>query len=75
MQNPLSNPAFNMTELTGAINILPISFGRTESLKLFPSKSVRFRHIAIEEQNGFLALLPTQVPGAPATVGKISCNI
>lgn len=70
MQNPFSNPAFNMTALTAAINILPINFGRTESLKLFPSKSVRFRHITIEEQNGVLSLLPTQAPGAPATVGK-----
>ncbi|WCR54400.1 MAG: hypothetical protein PG981_001422 [Wolbachia endosymbiont of Ctenocephalides orientis wCori] len=70
MQNPFSNPAFSMAELTGAMNILPINFGRTESLNLFPSKSVRFRHITIEEQNGVLSLLPTQVPGAPATVGK-----
>ncbi|WP_285520179.1 major capsid protein [Wolbachia pipientis] len=59
-----------MTELTKAINILPINYGRTESLNLFPSRSVRFRHITIEEQNGVLSLLPTQVPGAPATVGK-----
>ncbi len=70
MQNPFTNPAFSMTELTKAINILPINYGRTESLNLFPSRSVRFRHITIEEQNGVLSLLPTQVPGAPATVGK-----
>lgn len=70
MQNPFTNLAFSITTLTGAMNILPINFGRTESLKLFPSKSVRFRHITIEEQNGVLSLLPTQVRGAPETVGK-----
>ncbi|WP_341822712.1 major capsid protein [Wolbachia endosymbiont (group A) of Clivina fossor] len=70
MQNPFTNPAFSMTELTKAINILPINYGRVENLKLFPSKSVKVRHITIEEQNGVLSLLPTQVPGAPATVGK-----
>ncbi|APR99202.1 major capsid protein [Wolbachia endosymbiont of Folsomia candida] len=70
MQNPFSNSAFSMIELTNAINIMEINYGRTESLKLFPSESVSVRHIAIEEQNGVLSLLQTQVPGAPATVGK-----
>lgn len=57
MQNPFTNTAFSMTALTNAMNILP-------------SRSVRFRHITIEEHNGVLSLLPTQLPGAPATVGK-----
>lgn len=70
MQNPFTNPAFSMTALTNAMNILPINHGRVENLNLFPSRSVRFRHITIEEQNGVLSLLPTQTPGAPATVGK-----
>ena len=70
MQNPFTNTAFSMTALTNAINILPINYGRVENLNLFPSRSVRFRHITIEEHNGVLSLLPTQVPGAPATVGK-----
>ncbi|QDH18923.1 major capsid protein [Wolbachia endosymbiont of Carposina sasakii] len=70
MQNPFTNTAFSMTALTNALNILPINYGRVENLNLFPSKSVRFRHITIEEQNGVLSLLPTQLPGAPATVGK-----
>ncbi|KAG8290561.1 hypothetical protein J6590_079699 [Homalodisca vitripennis] len=59
-----------MTALTNAMNILPINYGRVENLNLFPSRSVRFRHITIEEHNGVLSLLPTQIPGAPATVGK-----
>lgn len=70
MQNPFSHPAFNMAALTASINLLPNTYGRTESLALFPSKSVRFRHIAIEERNGILSLLPTASPGAPGTVGK-----
>ena len=70
MQNPFSHPAFNMTELTAAINLLPNNFGKVGALELFSSKSVRFRSIAIEERNGVLSLLPTQLPGAPGTVGK-----
>lgn len=70
MLSPFAHSAFNMTALTTAINLLPIYYGRTESLKLFPNKYVRFRNIAIEERNGTLNLLPTQELGAPATVGK-----
>jgi hypothetical protein len=44
-------------------------YGKLESLKLFPQKSVRTRNISVEEQNGVLSLLPTQVPGGVATVG------
>jgi hypothetical protein len=58
-----------MSELTKAINILPNIYGRCETLNLFPAKSVRQRSIAIEEKNGVLNLLPTQIPGAPGTVG------
>lgn len=71
--NPFSNPFngnyFNMIALTDAINILPNTYGRAESLGVFKTKSTRFRHIAIEEKNGVLNLLPTQLPGSPATVG------
>ncbi|WP_369409708.1 major capsid protein [Wolbachia endosymbiont of Drosophila innubila] len=49
---------------------MPINYGRTESLNLFPSRSVRFRHITIEEQNGVLSLLPTQVPEHQQQWGK-----
>lgn len=67
--NPFMGSAFNMIALTDAINILPNTYGRAESLGVFKTKSTRFRHIAIEEKNGVLNLLPTQLPGAPATVG------
>lgn len=69
IQNPFETNAFNMVALTNAINILPNNYGRTESLGLFRTKPTRFRNIAIEERNGVLNLLPTQLPGAPASVG------
>jgi hypothetical protein len=69
MMNLFENSAFSMSELTKAINILPNIYGKCETLNLFPAKSVRQRNIAIEEKNGVLNLLPTQIPGAPGTVG------
>lgn len=69
INNPFQDNAFSMSELTKAINILPNMYGKMEQLNLFPSKSVRQRNIAIEEKNGVLNLLPTQIPGAPGTVG------
>jgi hypothetical protein len=69
MLNPFSNSAFSMMALTDAINILPNNYGRAESLSIFKTKSTRFRNIAVEERNGVLNLLPTQLPGSPATVG------
>jgi hypothetical protein len=68
MINPFESSAFDMTSLTSAINLLPNMYGRTEELKLFPQKSVRTRNICVEERNGVLSLLPTQNPGAPATI-------
>jgi hypothetical protein len=70
MQNPFSNPAFGMTSLTAAINILPNSYGRITQMGLMPERGVRFRQITVEEQNGVLTLLPTAAPGSPGTVGK-----
>jgi hypothetical protein len=70
MQNPFQNPAFSMTSLTSAINILPNTYGRLEQLNLMPQSPVRFRAITVEEQNGVLNLLPTAVLGSPGTLGK-----
>ena len=69
MNNPFSNPAFSMTALTAAINILPNRYGRLEELNLMPAKPVRQRQIVVEEMNGVLNLLPTLPPGSPGTVG------
>lgn len=70
MNNPFASPAFNMTALTTAINILPNMYGKLDQMNLFPAKPVRFRQIALEEKNGVLNLLPTLPPGAPGSVGK-----
>ncbi len=67
MINPFDTDAFNMTSLTASINLLPNAYGRLEAMNLFPQKSVRTRNIAVEEQNGVLNLLPTQMPGGAST--------
>lgn len=67
MINPFENEAFSMTSLTSAINLLPNMYGKLGAMNLFPQKSVRTRHISVEEQNGVLNLLPTQLPGGPST--------
>jgi hypothetical protein len=69
MINPFESSAFDMTSLTASINLLPNMYGKLESLKLFPQKSVRTRNSSVEEQNGVLSLLPTQIPGGSATMG------
>jgi hypothetical protein len=70
MNNPFDTPAFNMTALTAAINILPNTYGRLEQMNLMPARSVRFRQIAVEEKNGVLNLLPTLPVGSPGTHAK-----
>ena len=70
MNNVFENPAFSMSALTAAINILPNNYGLMESMGLFPPKPVRFRSVAVEEKNGILTLLPTMPVGSPGTVGK-----
>ncbi len=69
MNNPFDNPAFSMSALSTAINILPNNYGLMDQMNLFPAKPVRFRQIAIEEKNGVLSLLPTLPVGSPGTVG------
>ena len=69
MNNVFENPAFSMSSLTAAINILPNNYGLMESMGLFPPKPVRFRSVAVEEKNGILTLLPTMPVGSPGTVG------
>ncbi|MCE5335076.1 MAG: major capsid protein [Desulfobacteraceae bacterium] len=68
--NPFQNDAFNMVSLTQSINILPNMYGRCEQLNLFPIKGVSSRQIVVEEQNGFLNILPTRPVGSPGTIGS-----
>ncbi|MDP2433469.1 MAG: major capsid protein [Pseudomonadota bacterium] len=69
MNNPFDNPAFSMSALSTAINILPNNYGLLDQMNLLPIKPVRFRQIAIEEKNGVLSLLPTLPVGSPGSVG------
>jgi hypothetical protein len=69
MLNPFDHPAFSMTALSAAINILPNSYDRLGEMGLFADKPQRFRQIAVEEQHGVLTLLPTMAPGSPGTLG------
>lgn len=62
--------AFSMREMTDAINIIPNKYGLVNSLGIFSDKGVAVRDIWVEEKNGVLNLLATQVPGTPAPANK-----
>lgn len=62
--------AFSQTEIAAAINIVPNTYGRLNQLGLMPVRGVMTRDIAIEEQNGSLALIPTEAIGGAGTVGQ-----
>jgi hypothetical protein len=72
MQDPFTSPAFNMTELTAAINILPNQWGRMNEMGLFVDRGVRTRTILVEERNGVLNLLQSQPVGSPGQVSRNS---
>lgn len=64
MQNIFENPAFSMSALTAAINILPNNYDRLAQMGLFVDRPQRFRSIIVEKQNNVLTLLPTMIHGA-----------
>ena len=72
IQNPFNNPAFEMAELTKAINLLPNNYGRLREMKIMPVKGVRSRTVIVEMKNGILTLLPTKPVGSPGTVHKMA---
>lgn len=69
--NPFDNTAFDLVELTKAINLLPNNYGRVRELGIFPGKGVTSRTVMVEERNGVLNLLLTQPVGAPGTVNTM----
>ena len=69
MLNPFSNDAFGTVALTASINVLPNRYGMLQDMNLMPTRAVRLRQIAVEENNGVLSLLPTATVGAQGTVG------
>ncbi len=52
MNNPFDTPAFHVTALTAAINILPNNYGLLERMMLMPPRPVRFRQMSMAEQKG-----------------------
>lgn len=64
MNDPFNNAAFNVIEMTAAINTLPALHSTTADL--FPVKGITGRTVLVEERNGTLALIPSAVPGAPS---------
>lgn len=69
MQNIFDNPAFSLSALTAAVNVIPNTYGRYQQLGIFPENGVRTTTVMVEHQNGVLNLLPTVPRGGPPTVG------
>jgi hypothetical protein len=67
--NPFS--VFTTAEISAAINVVPNTYGRINELNLMPVRGVTMPDIALEEQNGSLALIPTEQYGGPGTVGRV----
>jgi hypothetical protein len=61
--------AFTHTEIAAAVNIIPNAYGRLQELNLFPVRGVTSSDVAVEEQNGSLALIPSEAIGGPGRVG------
>ena len=64
--------AFSVVSLTQAINVIPNMFGRIGSMGLFTGRGVDTYSVAIEEQNGVLSIIPSQVRGGPGAKNKRS---
>jgi hypothetical protein len=71
MVNPFEQDAFNMANLSAAIDILPMNYGRINQLVIFADDGITTRTAIVEERNGVLNLLKTQPVGAPGTQNKI----
>lgn len=61
---------FSQTEIAASVNLIPNSYGLLGQMNLMPLSGVPTNSIAIEEVNGSLSLLPTNLTGGPGTVGQ-----
>lgn len=59
---------FTLAELSAAINLFPVQWGRVGQLGLFPDRGLRTRSVMIESNSGTLSVLPSTEWGAPGTV-------
>lgn len=67
--NIFSGDAFSVTELSDAINLVPIKWGRLNELDVFPERGVTTTTITLEYMNNELNLLPFRQRGEPASQG------
>lgn len=61
--------AFSASALTGAISIVPNSYGRINQLGLFTPEPIATTTVTVMVENGVLNLLPTRPRGGPASLG------
>lgn len=65
-----NSDAFQLTNMTEAINRLPYVPGRAGSLGVFEETGVTTTSVMIEEMNGELSLVPNTMRGAPPNQNK-----
>ncbi|WP_018261892.1 major capsid protein [Methylobacterium sp. WSM2598] len=61
--------AFSAAALTGAITLVPNSYGRINALGLFTAEPIATTSVIVVIEDGVLNLLPTRPRGAPASLG------
>jgi hypothetical protein len=69
--NIFGQDAFSAMELSKAIDLIPIKWGRLGELNLFPEQGVPTTSVMIEYRNNQLYMLPTKPRGAPSSVGGV----
>lgn len=63
--------AFSVVEVSRAIDLIPIKWGRLGELAIFPDRPVPTTTVMIEFRNNQLYVLPTRPRGAPPTAGGV----
>lgn len=66
-----NSDAFSVTELSKAIDLVPIKWGRLGELDIFPERGIPTTTVLVEYRNNRLTLLPTKPRGAPGTRGEV----
>lgn len=66
-----NSDAFSVTELSKAIDLVPIKWGRLGELGIFPERGIPTTSVMVEYRNNKLTLLPTRPRGAPGTRGEV----
>lgn len=61
-----TDPAFQVAELTAAVQSMPFKPGRISASGLFTESNVNSLDVMVEQENGVLSLIPVSQRGAPA---------